>query len=191
MKIALVLTLVGLVAYFGIVLFVIPHEYSNVKTLEPQPTFTVKISSNHIHLGDSFDVVVDSSNYHDAADIQIMSIAFPSIEQIGDKVKIVGYNFTNSPRYIKTGDEIGSDYSGGIKFIQAQYPSIEAYSRPVNPGAHYYIELKITPDMVGNFTIFAKTVAIPHTSDNSHYPSSGILDHQNEYVESFFIVVEQ
>lgn len=190
-KLALILTLMGLAAYFGAVLFVIPLEYSNVKTLEPQPTFTAKISSKHIHLGDSFDITINSSNSHDSADIQIMSIAFPSITQIGDKVKIVGYNFTQSPRYVKTGDDMGYDYSGGTKLIKAQYPSIEAYSRPVNPGVHYSIEMKITPDSAGNFTLFAKTVAIPHTSDNSHYPYSGIKDHQNEYVESFSIVVEQ
>ncbi len=191
MKITLILTLVGLVAYFGIVLFVIPQEYSNVKTLEPQPIFTAKISTNHIHLGDSFAVMVDSSNSHDAADVQIMSISFPGITQIGDKVKIVGYDFTQSPRYVKTGDEIGYDYSGGIKSVKAQYPSIEAYSRPVNPGVHYSIELKITPDVVGNFTIFAKTVAIPHSSDHSHYPYSGTKDHQNEYVESFSVMVSK
>jgi hypothetical protein len=191
LKIALILTLAGLAAYFGMVLFVIPHEYSNIKTLEPQPSFTAKISSPHIHLGDSFDVVVDSSNSHDAADIQIMSISFPTMAKIGDKVKIISYNFTQSPRYIKTGDEIGYDYSGGTKSTKAQYPSIEAYSRPVNPGAHYSIELKITPDSVGNFTVFAKTVAIPHASNHSHYPYSGIRDHQNEYVESFSVVVSK
>jgi hypothetical protein len=191
MKIALILTLAGLVAYFGMVLFVIPQEYYNVQTLEPQPIFTAKISSNHIILGDSFDVVIDSSNSNDAADIQIMSIAFPSMAQIGDQVKVVGYNFTQSPRYVKTGDKIGYDYSGGIKSVLAQYPSIEAYSRPVNPGTHYSIELKVTPDAVGNFTIFAKTVAIPHASDYSHYPYFGIKDHQNEYVESFSVVVSK
>ena len=191
MKLALILALVGLVSYFGVVLFVIPQEYSNVKTLEPQPSYTAKISSNHIRLGDSFDVVIDSSNSHDSADIQIMSIAFPSLTKIGDKVKIVGYDFTQSLRYVKTGDEIGYDYSGGIKSVKAQYPSIEAYSRPVNPGAHYSIELKITPDAVGNFTIFAKTVAIPHSGDHSRYPYSGIKDHQNEYVESFSVMISQ
>jgi hypothetical protein len=190
-KITLILTLAGLAIYFGMVLFVIPHEYSNVKTLEPNPSFTAKISSKHIHLGDSFDVVIDSSNYHDMADIQIMSVAFPTIYQIGDKIKITSYNFTQSPRYIKTGDEIGYDYSGGTRSIPAQYPSIEAYSRPVNPNAHYSIELKITPDTIGNFTIFAKTVAIPHSNNNSHFPYSGIKDHQNEYVESFSVMVVQ
>ena len=190
-KIALILTLAGLAVYFGMVLLVIPHEYSNVKTLEPNPSFIAKISSNRITLGDSFDIVIDSSNYHDMADIQIMSVAFPTLYEIGDKAKIIGYNFTQSPRYIKTGDEIGYDYSGGTKSILAQYPSIEAYSRPVNPGAHHSIELKITPDTVGNFTIFAKTVAIPHSSNNSHFPYSGIKDHQNEFVESFSVMVMQ
>jgi len=187
----LILTLVGLVVYFGVVLFVIPSEYSNVKTLEPQPTFTAKLSSSHIRLGDSFSIVIDSGNYHDSADIQIMSIAFPSLAQIGDTVKIVGYDFTQSPRYVKTGDEIGYDYSGGTKLIKAKYPSIEAYSRPVVPGAHYSIEMRITPGSTGNFTIYAKTVAIPHSGDRSHYPYYGIRDHQNEYVESFSVVVSQ
>ncbi len=45
MKLALILALAGLVAYFGMVLFVIPQEYSNVKTLEPQPSFTAKIKT--------------------------------------------------------------------------------------------------------------------------------------------------
>jgi len=190
-KVALVLVLAGLAAYFGMVLFVFPAEYSNVRTLEPQPVFTARISQDHIRLGDSFDVVVDSSNSHDSADIQIMSIAFPGITEIGDRVKIVGYDFTQSPRYIRTGDDIGYDYSGGIKSVKAQYPSIEAYSRPVGPGAHHSIELRITPDAVGNFTIFAKTVAIPHSSEHSHYPYSGIRDHQNEYVESFSVAVSK
>ena len=190
-KIALILTLVGLAVYFGMVLFVIPHEYSNVKTLEPNPSFTAKISSDHIILGDSFRLVVDSDNSNDVADIQIMSIAFPNMTQIGNKVQIVRYDFTQPPRYIKTGDKIGYDYSGGTKSIQAQYSSIEAYSRPVNSGTHYSIELKIIPDTVGNFTIFAKTIAIPHSSNNSHFPYSGIKDHQNEFVESFSVMVMQ
>lgn len=191
MKIALILALAGLVAYFGMVLLVIPQEYSDIQTSEPRPSIAAKISSNHIRLGDSFDIVIDSSNSNDAADIQIVSIAFPSVAQIGDQVKIVGYDFTQSPRYVKTGDKIGYDYSGGTKSVLAQYPSIEAYSRPVAPDAHYSIELRITPDMVGNFTIFAKTVAIPHAGNYSHYPYSGIRDHQNEYVESFSIMVFQ
>lgn len=189
MKLALILTLMGLAVYFCAVLFVIPSEYSNVKTLEPEPIFTAKLSSNQIRLGDSFNITIDSDNSNDSADIQIVSVAFPSITQIGNTVKIVGYNFTQSPRYVKTGDDIGYEYSGGTALIKAQYPSIEAYSRPVNPGAHYSIEMKITPDSAGNFTVFAKTVAIPHSGDHSHYPYGGIRDHQNEYVESFSVIV--
>ena len=191
MKLVLILTLVGIAAYFGVVLFVIPPEYSNAKTLEPQPSFTAKISPQQIRLGDSFDILIDSSNSHDSADIQIVSIAFPGLAQIGDRVKIVGYDFTQSPRYVKTGDEMGSDYSGGTKVVTAQYPSIEAYSRPVSPVAHYSIEMKVTPDVAGNFTIFTKTVAIPHSGERSHYPYSGIRDHQNEYVESYSVMVHQ
>lgn len=191
MKIALILTLAGLVSYFGIVLFVVPQEYSDAPTLEPQPSFDAKISSNHIRLGDSFGVVVDSSNSNDASDIQIVSIAFPNMTQMGGNVEIVSYDFTQSPRYVKTGDKIGYDYSGGTKLVLAQYPSIEAYSRPVTSGAHYSVELKVTPDMVGNFTVFVKTIAIPHTTEYSHYPHSGIKDHQNEYVGSFSVMVSQ
>ncbi len=169
----------------------VPQEYSDVPTLEPQPSFDAKISSNHIRLGDSFDIVVDSSNSNDASDIQIVSIAFPNMTQMGGNVEIISYDFTQSPRYVRTGDKIGYDYSGGTKLVLAQYPSIEAYSRPVTPGAHYSVELKVTPDMVGNFTVFVKTVAIPHATEYSHYPHSGIKDHQNEYVESFSVMVSQ
>lgn len=190
-KIALILALAGLVAYFGIILFVIPQEYSDVHTLDPRPTFTANISSNHVRLGGSFDVLISSSNSNDAADIQIVSIAFPNMTQIENQIEIIGYDFTQPPRYVETGDKIGYDYSGGTKSVLAQYPSIESYSRPVNAGAHYSIELKITPNVAGNFTMLAKTVAIPHTGDHSHYPYSGVKDHQNEYVESLTVVVSQ
>jgi len=80
-KIALILTLVGLVAYFGIVSFTIP-QYSDIHTLDPRPTFTATVSSNHVALGDSFDILIVSSNSDDASDIQIVSIAFPNMTQI-------------------------------------------------------------------------------------------------------------
>ncbi len=120
MKLALVLALVGLAAYFGAVLLAVPQESSDVKTLEPEPAFAAKLSSSQIRLGDSFSITIDSSNSHDYADIQIVSVAFPSLAQIGERVKIVGYDFTQSPRYVKAGDEVGSDYSGGTKTVRAQ-----------------------------------------------------------------------
>ena len=189
-KIALILALAGLAVYFGMVLFVAPYEFSNIRVLDPQPSVATTISADRIHLGDSFRLTVNSENSNDVADIQIVSIEFPNMTQIGSRVEIVGYDFTQSPRYVKTGDDVGSEYSGGTKSVVAQYPSIEAYSRPVSPGAHHYLELKITPDTLGNFTIFVKTVAIPH-GNNSHYPRSGIMDHQNEYVVPISVAVSQ
>lgn len=189
-KIALILVLAGLAVYFGIVLFVAPYEFSSIKALDPQPSITTVVSEDRIRLGGSFHLVVNSDNSNDVADIQIVSIAFPNMTQIGNRVQIVSYDFTQSPRYVKTGDEIGSEYSGGTKSVIAQYPSVEAYSRPVSPGTHHSVELKITPDTLGNFTMYVKTIAIPH-GDNSHYPRSGPLDHQHEYVVPISVAVFQ
>ena len=56
-------------------------------------------------------------------------------------------------------------------------------------GSEYNFHLVITPDKLGEFLIFVKSVNIPHTNDLSHYPNSGTLDHQDEFVSVFSVNV--
>ena len=169
--------------------FILPSEFLITEQLVPEPTFQTILSDSEITLGDSFRLDIVSVNNGDYADIHIVSVAFPDLNKINDIVKIATYDFTLSPSYISVDEEIGSKYSGGVETTLAQYPSIEAMSRPLKPDVLTHFDLVITPQELGIFNIYVKSIGIPHTSDLSHYPYSGILDHQNEYVLVYSVTV--
>ena len=175
--------------YFILTVFILPSEFLITEQLVPEPTFQTILSDSEITLGDSFRLDIVSVNNGDYADIHIVSVAFPDLTKINDIVKIATYDFTLSPSYISVDEEIGSKYSGGVETTLAQYPSIEAMSRPLKPDVPTHFDLVITPQELGIFNIYVKSIGIPHTSDLSHYPYSGILDHQNEYVLVYSVTV--
>ena len=176
-------------SYFILTIFILPSEFLMTEQLVPEPYFTAILSKTHIALGDSFRLDIVSMNNGDYADIHIVSVAFPDLSRINDVVKITTYDFTLSPSYIYVDDEIGSKYSGGVETTLAQYPSIEAMSRPLKSDVPTHFDLVVTPQELGIFNIYVKSIGIPHTSDLSHYPYSGILDHQNEYVLVYSVTV--
>ncbi|MDH3486602.1 MAG: hypothetical protein OEL82_00980 [Nitrosopumilus sp.] len=166
-----------------------PEKYLSNEQLVPQPYFEVILSNSEISLGDSFQLSIVSENRGDYGDIHILSTSFPTLSEIEGIVEIVTYDFTQSSVHITPGDEIGAKYSGGLESIIAKYPSIEAMNRPILPDAKNHLELIITPEKPGIFTIYVKSIDIPHTSNQSHYPYSGILDHQDEYVLDYSVNV--
>lgn len=167
--------------YFVLTLFVLPGQFLSTEQLVPQPYLEVELSDSDIALGDSFRLNIVSENRGDYGDIHIVSIAFPDLVEI-DPVKIATYDFTQSSKHISIGDKIGARYSGGVESTFSKYPSIEAMTRPAYPGIKNHLGLVITPEKPGTFTMYVKSVDIPHTSNLSHYPDSGFLDHQDEYV---------
>ena len=175
--------------YFILTVFILPSEFLMTEQLVPEPSFTAILSETNISLGDSFNLDIVSVNNGDYADIHIVSVAFPDLSRIDDVAKITTYDFTLSPSYIYVDEEIGSNYSGGVETTFAQYPSIEAMSRPLKPDVQTHFDLLITPQELGLFNIYVKSIGIPHTSDLSHYPYSGFLDHQNEYVSVYSVSV--
>jgi len=175
--------------YFILTVFILPSEFLMTEQLVPEPHFAATISENNITLGDSFRLDIVSVNNGDYADIHIVSVAFPDLTMVDDVVQIATYDFTLSPSYIHVDEEIGSNYSGGVETTFAQYPSIEAMSRPLKPDVQTHFDLIITPQELGIFNIYVKSIGIPHTSDLSHYPYSGFLDHQNEYVSVYSVSV--
>jgi hypothetical protein len=175
--------------YFILTIFILPSEFLMTEQLVPKPSFTAILSETNITLGDSFRLDITSANNGDYADIHIVSVAFPDLNTTDDIVKITTYDFTLSPSYIYVDDEIGSKYSGGVETTLAQYPSIEAMSRPLKPDVQTHFDLLVTPQELGLFNIYVKSIGIPHTSDLSHYPYSGFLDHQNEYVSVYSVSV--
>ena len=180
---------VSLTAYFSLTIFILPEQYMSNEKLISQPYFEVKISDKNILLGESFTVDITTTNSREYGDIHILSTSFPDLLEIDNVVKIITYDFTQPPTYIIPGDKIIAKYSEGLEHTNAKYPSIEAMSRPVHPGSAYNLSQIITPEKVGNFSVYVKTVNIPHTSNLSHYPQEGVLDHQDEFVQVYSISV--
>jgi hypothetical protein len=178
----MLILLIALSVYFSLTVFILPEKYLAKETFTPKPYLEVELSASEISLGKSFSLNVLSENKGDYGDIHIVSVAFPTEQNIKDIVKITSYDFNKSPLFIKPGDKIGTKYSGGLFKTIASYPSIEAINRPVLAGSRYIVDLEITPDKTGVFTIYVKTIDIPHSSQLSHYPLRGKLDPQDEYV---------
>ena len=177
----------SLIVYFGLTVFILPEQYMSNEKLISQPYFEVKLSDENISLGESFRIDIITQNRGDYGDIHILSTAFPNLVEIGNVVKIVTYDFTQSSVDIIPGDEIIAKYSGGLERAVAQYPSIEAMSRPIHPGSTHHLSQVITPEKPGIFLIYVKSINIPHVDDLSHYPQTGILDHQEEYVQVYSV----
>ena len=178
-----------LFVYFLLTVFVLPSEFLMTEQLIPQPIFEAILSETEIKLGDSFRLDIVSKNIGDYADIHIVSVGFPDLTEIDDVVKIATYDFTLSPSYISVGEKIGSNYSGGVETTFAEYPSIEAMSRPLKSDVETYFDVVVTPKKSGIFDVYVKSIGIPHSSDLSHYPHSGTLDHQNEHVLVYSVTV--
>ena len=174
----------ALFVYFLMTLVIFPQDYLSQTVIEPQPSHEISIDSNEISLGESFQIEVQIINKNDISDILITSVGFPDLLEIGDDLKIISYDYTQSPRYISPGEKLNSEYTSGNP-IEAEYPSMEAYSRNVGPNTEYHMVLEITPPHSGIFEIYVKTIAIPHTTNLSHYPQDGLKDPQGEYVSAF------
>ena len=174
------------VAYFAIVVLVLPGTYIPALTPpRPEPVVTeISVSKSVVQLGENFTVHINTTNQGDHADRQIVSIAFPNATSIDDNglVTVLKQNFKQSPSFINTGKPIGSGYAGTERMVQAKYPSVEVFSSPWQKGESFSITLAVKPTQEGKFVFFVKSVGFPHNGDQAHWPSSGIIDHQNEYV---------
>lgn len=174
-------------AYFLLAVSVYPQIYQSEANV-PKPTIDISVSSDTIYLGQSFDIAIRSYNEGDVADLQIVSVGFPQNKNL-DGIRITSYDFPQSPRMILPGNDVGANYTGGQITAKSQYPMIEAYSRPSKPDDVFQMKLQITPAEIGSFHVYAKTVAMPHSDDTSHFPAFGLTDHQNEFVLDYVVHV--
>jgi hypothetical protein len=189
--IIIVIAIISLIIYYSLSIFFIPQLFflssSEVKS---QPIITAaKLSTSKVVVGESFDLTITAMNNGDTADMQVVSLSFPNITSINNIVKISKYNFTQKPVFIEIGDEVGSEYVGLDKVINAYYPGIEANSRPWYTGDYYQISIEVKPSTVGRFVIFVKTISLPHTSELDHYPKLGPKDYQGEFVAVYSVPV--
>jgi len=175
-------------AYFALVMIVFPDAYEDTKIGVPQPSLEITLSTQQIKLGESFEMTLISNNIGQEADLQTVTVEFPQNQNL-DNVKITSYDFLQSPKLFLKDSQVGSDYNGGQDLVHAKYPFLEAYNRPSKTGHSSSMTLQITPTEPGSFTIYSKTVAMPHLSEISHFPVQGPLDHQNEFVQEHTIEV--
>jgi hypothetical protein len=201
--ILIVIILVLLAVFFTSSLYFFPHLYLSTRQVSQALPKIININVNTpslsdrgiLHLGESFVLTITSANLGDTADFQIASVAFPNItSDIQDNtanriVSILHHNFTQSPVSIPVGDEIGSEYTGLTKTTIAKYPLIEFYNSPWTTNTFYEAQLQVKPVSEGDFVVFVKVVALPHTTDLSHYPAAGIRDQQQEFVNTYHITV--
>ena len=179
----------ALAIYLVMSLYIIPLSFQESPSIiRPEPVVSgVTLSSQQIALGENLTISVTGTNRGDSADMQIVSIGFPNLTA-SSEVEVLRHDFRQTPIAIERGDNVGTGYTGSNSVL-AQYPSIEAFSRPWDRGASYTVDLQAEPLAEGRFVILVKCVAFPHTWDSAHFPHGGMADYQQEFVESYVIQV--
>jgi hypothetical protein len=188
--ILIVAVAVALLVYFSLSLYVFPQLYQSIEARRPQAIVTdVSLSAPDIALGQALTISVTGTNNGDDADMQIVSVGFPNLTTT-DNIKILKYNFDQTPMLIAPPGELSSSgYSDTDSSVLAQYTSIEVFSRPWEAGKTYSADIEVIPKTEGRFVVFIKSVALPHTWEQAHYPQDGILDQQKEFVETYSVEV--
>jgi hypothetical protein len=188
--ILIVAVAVALVAYFSLSLYVFPQLYQSIEARRPQAIVTdVSLSAPDIALGQALTISVTGTNNGDDADMQIVSVGFPNLTTT-DNIKILKHNFDQTPMLIAPPGELSSSgYSDTDSSVLAQYTSIEVFSRPWEAGKTYSADIEVIPKTEGRFVVFIKSVALPHTWEQAHYPQDGTLDQQKEFVETYSVEV--
>lgn len=181
---------VALVVYFSLSLYVFPQSYQSIEARRPQAIVTdVSLSATDIALGQALTISVTGTNNGEDADMQIVSVGFPNLTTT-DNIKILKHDFDQRPILIAPGGLLSSEYSDtDSSSVLAQYASIEAFSRPWEAGKTYTADIEVIPKTEGRFVVFIKSVALPHTWEQAHYPQDGTLDQQREFVETYSVQV--
>ena len=180
---------VALIVYFSLSLFVFPQSYQSIDARRPQAIVTdVSLSAPDIALGQTLTISVTATNNGEDADMQIVSVGFPNLTTT-DNIKILKHDFDQTPILITPGELLSSEYSDTDSSVLTQYASIEAFSRPWEAGKTYTADIEVIPKTEGRFVVFVKSVALPHTWDQAHYPQAGTLDQQKEFVETYSVQV--
>ena len=178
----------ALVVYFILTVYILPQSYQTYFIpRKPVPEVLDVNMPARVTLGQPFTITVTGINNGEEADIQTISIGFPNLTSASN-VKVLSHNFRQTPLLIKIGEKVGAGYAGTAETVNAQYPMVEAMSRPWVHGNLYSIRLQITPEDRGQFTVFVKSVAFP-SWEHAHWPLDGLIDPQKEFVKSYQIEV--
>jgi hypothetical protein len=204
-----IVAVAGLITSYFILSFVFfPNFFlsqSEISKPKPMPVIiSANTSTPAIEQGESFRISIAATNKGDNADVQTVSVSFPnstslisrdSAENKGNNTiaTILEQNFTQSTIFIAVGEQVGSNYSGGEQTTTATYPLVQFYSRPWQSNYTYQLLLEIEPpsNFAGRLMMFVKSVALPHTTESSHYPYVGVQDNQQEFVDVYYVDVRR
>ena len=179
---------VVLVGYFMLTVYILPQSYqASLAARKPEPVVTDVNVATKVILGQSFTMRVTGVNKGEEADVQIVSLGFPNLTSAAN-IKVLNHNFRQTPVLFSKGNEVGSDYAGTAKIVNAQYAIVEAMSRPWVNGNSYSLSLQVTPKAEGRFVVFVKSIAFP-SWDRAHWPLAGMVDPQKEFVKAYYIEV--
>jgi hypothetical protein len=179
----------SLAAYFALSAYVIPQSYSSSEPPRPEPIVTgVSLSASEVALGQTFTISTMVTNRGDQSDVQVVSVGFPNITST-DGITVLKHNFVQSPFFVQAGQEVGTGYTGFERTVKAEYPSVEAATWSWKTGSTYSIDVQVKPDVEGRFVIFVKSIALPHSWEQAHYPHEGLMDYQQEFVQAYSVQV--
>ena len=94
--------ILSLTFYFVFSVYFLPDSFQSLKKPIPEPYLSkISFSESDIQYGNSFDIKITGTNLGDTSDIQIVSIGFPNLTSLDDRVKITSYDFRQSPFFIE------------------------------------------------------------------------------------------
>jgi hypothetical protein len=166
------------------------YVFSYTINIEAVPDSHVWVDSypSSLTLGETADIVIWGENLAGQADEGYLHVSFPDNPS---KVEIVDSSATNSKIYLP-GSELWAGY-GQYKIIAA-YTHVEAWEAPWPSGGSRYLEVRVTPAAVGNFTFFVKmtngVAGVWYADPKMDGSESPLEDEQDEYVFSYTINVE-
>jgi len=110
---------------------------------------------------------------------------------LGSAVEVT-YTWTVGPGYKK----LNQDYRALVHFLDSHKVQLFTDDHVPVPaptsweaGKTYSADIEAIPKTEGKFVVFIKSVALPHTWDQAHYPQDGTLDQQKEFVGTYSVQV--
>lgn len=153
----------------------------------PEPRITDFSAPSSIDLGESATIRLDGTNQGGEAQWESLHMSFPENPD-SSNVEVSGHDL-DSATVIPPGSELG--YSYGESTITSDYIVVEGENTPWGNGDDEYLEVTVTPEELGTFEVYYKSVAQDHNGDFDYYtPRSGTTDQQDEYVYVHTIDVE-
>ena len=163
---------------------------SGAPSMGPSFDWSVRVSDNRVELGESFDLTLRVRDLSESADHGGISVSFPDLTLRSDtdssryssgqgSVRTVSYATGRSNvRYYDKGTSI---YTGRDERAPAKYLLVESDDSTWPRNADRSLRLEVTPDRIGEFTIFARFwLCSDGYADCSRAPTGSQIDRYDQ-----------